>query len=196
MAVVALVAIYLSIDGQSNTVDAACVATSERAAALDGLAIGQLAAFRVASEPESLSEMVFETPDGNAISIADFEGRVILLNFWATWCVPCREEMPALNQLEAELGGEDFQVVAVSLDTTNTPDGPQDFLTEFEIDQLSLFVDPGARLLGDIRSIGLRGGLPTTILLDEHGCTLGVIEGPAEWAGPDAIALIEAAIAE
>lgn len=195
LVVVAAVAIYVTIDGQSNTADAACAAANERAATLDDNAVGQLAAFRVAAESELLSDLAFETPEGEPMTLADFSGRLVLLNFWATWCTPCREEMPSLNQLEAELGGDDFTVLTVSLDTSNTPAGPRDFFSEYAIDELGLYLDPDAGILSDMRVMGLRGGLPTTVLVDEDGCMLGVIEGPADWAGPDARNLIEAALA-
>lgn len=188
------VGIYVSLDAESNTADAACVDATPRAAGLDAHAIGQLAAFRVSTEPSSLADLAFQTPDGDAVTIGDFSGRLVLLNLWATWCGPCRAEMPALNELEAQLGSDAFEVVAVSLDVSNTPEGPRDFLTEFEIDELELFVDPSARVLNELRRIGIRGGLPTTILIDETGCTLGLVEGPAEWSGPDALNLIGAAI--
>ena len=198
LAVVAIgaLAIYVSLDAERNTADAACRDASTRAASLDQFAIGQLAGFRPASDSTSLAELSFQTPNGDELSIASFVGRVVLLNLWATWCAPCREEMPALNQLEAFLGGESFKILAVSVDTNNTPQGPQDFFADFEIDELDLYVDPSTWILADLRGIGARGGLPTTILLDEIGCILGIIEGPADWAGPDAVALIGAALAE
>lgn len=190
------VAIYLSLDAQSNTADAACAGATARAAALDEHAAGQLAAFRVATNSASMTDISFQTPEGEAMTLGDFTGRVVLLNLWATWCVPCREEMPALDALQETLGGDAFQVLPVSLDTTNSPDGPRDFYDEYGISALGLYVDPSARMLSDLRGIGIRGGLPTTILVDENGCTLGVIEGPADWAGPDALALLHAALGD
>jgi len=191
---VAAVAIYVTIDGQRNTADAACTATAERAAVIDDHAVGQLAGFRNVGESQLLSDIEFLNADGETVSIGDFSGQLVLLNFWATWCGPCREEMPALNQLEAELGGEGFKVVAVSLDTNDTPEGPRDFFDEHALTELDLYLDPTAGITSRMRSMGLLGGLPTTMLIDEGGCSLGVIEGPAEWAGPDAIGLIEAAL--
>lgn len=198
LAAVAVVAvgIYVSLDAQSNTADAACAGATARASELDPFAAGQLAAFRVASASASVTDLAFQTPEGEALTIGDFNGRLVLLNLWATWCAPCREEMPALDALEETLGGDAFEVVAVSLDTTDTPDGPRDFYTEYGIDSLRLYTDPTARMLSDLRGLGVRGGLPTTILVDEAGCTLGIIEGPADWAGPDALALLRTALGE
>ena len=194
VAVVA-VAIYLSIDAQSNTADAACNATPARAEALDAFAVGQMAAMRVVDEATSMAAVAFETPEGEARTLADFSGRIILLNLWATWCAPCREEMPALEYLNANLGGDAFQVLPISLDTTNTPEGPQAFYEEIGLTGLELYVDPSARLLSELRALGITPGLPTTVLLDEEGCMMGILQGPANWGTPDALALIGAAIA-
>jgi thiol-disulfide isomerase/thioredoxin len=191
---VAAVAIYVSLDAQSNTADAACAAATGRAAELDGLAVGQVAAFRVAGEPVSMAAIAFQTPEGDPITLRDFSGRLILLNIWATWCVPCREEMPALDALNTYYRGEEFEVVPVSLDTTNTPDGPIAFYADYGIESLGLYVDPSARLTNELRTRGITPGFPTSILLDEEGCMLGILQGPADWAGPDALALIGAAI--
>lgn len=190
----AAVAVYVTLDGQSNTADAACALASERASTLNPYATGQLAGFRVASNSRLIADLDFQTPEGEPRSIADFSGRVVLVNLWATWCGPCREEMPALDQLAATFAGDAFEIVPVSLDTSNTPTGPGAFFDEIGISSLDVYVDPTAAIFGDMRELGLLGGLPTTILVDETGCTLGVLEGPAEWAGPDGVALIEAAI--
>lgn len=198
LAVIAVVAvaIYVSIDAQSNTADAACAAAPARAEALDDYAVGQMAAFRVVSDAMSMAEVAFETPEGEGLTLADFSGRLVLLNLWATWCGPCREEMPALEYLNANLGSDAFQVLPVSLDTTDTPEGPQAFYEEIGLTGLGLYVDPSARLLSELRSLGITPGLPTSILLDEEGCIIGVLQGPANWGAQDAFALIEAAIGD
>lgn len=172
--------------------EANCELAPEAAAALDELATGDLAAFRVNTRPISLAALDFQTADGTPLSIADFAGRTILLNLWATWCVPCRVEMPALDRLQQQLGGDDFAVVAVSLDASEAS-RPRAFLDEIGIG-LDLYVDPRLGLLDDIRRIGAMGGLPTTILIDATGCQLGILEGPAEWDSPAAVRLITAAI--
>ncbi|MGV8840765.1 MAG: TlpA family protein disulfide reductase [Bauldia sp.] len=168
-----------------------CELTPEVAEALAPFAAGDLAAFRVNTQPISLAALDFQREDGTAVSIADFAGRTILLNLWATWCVPCRAEMPALDRLQQQRGGDDFAVVAVSLDNS-TADLPRGFLAEIGVG-LDLYVDPRLALLDDIRRIGAFGGLPTTILIDPAGCQLGILEGPAEWDSPAAIGLINAA---
>ncbi len=190
------VAIYVTLDAQSNIANAACAGTGEKAASLGQYSVGQLAAFRVTTDSSSMSDVRFQTPDGESLSIADFAGKTVLLNIWATWCPPCREEMPALNQLESALGGDSFAVVPVSLDTTNTPAGPEQFYADYALDHLTLYVDPTARMIDDLRRLGITAGFPTTILIAPNGCTMGVIQGPADWAGPDAQALMDAALAQ
>ena len=193
-AAVVAVAIYLSIDAQSNTADAACSDSRVQSEVLDQHAVGQMAAFRVVDDAASMAAVAFQTPDGEPRTIADFGDRIVLLNLWATWCGPCREEMPALEYLNENLGGDDFFVLPVSLDTTNTPEGPRDFYDEIGLTGLELYVDPSAGLLGELRNLGITPGLPTSILLNEEGCIMGVLQGPANWGGPDAIGLIGAAI--
>jgi len=212
---VGMVAIYVFGNGQGNTTpeaaatptvtgpaqlaaatpeqEANCERTPAAAAALDGLAAGDLAAFRINTRPISLAALDFRAEDGTPLSIADFAGKTILLNLWATWCVPCRVEMPALDRLQQQLGGDDFAVVAVSLDASEAS-RPRAFLDEIGLG-LDLYVDPRLGLLDDIRRIGAMGGLPTTILIDATGCQLGILEGPAEWDSPAAVRLITAAIA-
>lgn len=191
---VGAVAIYVSIDAQSNTADAACAAAPLRAEPLDEHAVGQMAAFRTESDPISMAEIGFQTPEGEPLTMADFAGRLVLLNMWATWCPPCREEMPALDRLEAEFGGEAFAVVAVATESENMPDGPVAFYADHDIEALGLYLDPTVRLIGELRVRGITPGFPTSILLDEEGCVLGILQGPADWAGPDAYRLIETAI--
>ncbi|MCW5713180.1 MAG: TlpA family protein disulfide reductase [Bauldia sp.] len=169
-----------------------CERAPAAAARLDALAVGDLAAFRINTRPISLAALDFQGEDGTPLTIADFAGRTILLNLWATWCVPCRAEMPALDRLQQQLGGDDFAVVAVSLDASDVS-RPRGFLDEIAVG-LDLYVDPRLGLLDDIRRIGAMGGLPTTILIDAAGCQLGILEGPAEWDSPAAVRLITAAI--
>jgi thiol-disulfide isomerase/thioredoxin len=119
----------------------------------------------------------------------------VLLNLWATWCVPCRKEMPTLDALEGRLGGAKFQVVAVNIDTRN-PDRPKAFLKEIGINKLAYYADPDAKTFQDLKAIGRAFGMPTTVLVDPQGCEIGTIAGPAEWASDDAVKLIKAALGE
>ena len=117
----------------------------------------------------------------------------MLVNLWATWCVPCREEMPALDKLQARLGGPDFEVVAINVDTRNA-DKPKAWLQQNEIHNLAYYADPTGKLLQVLQKSGHVVGLPTTLLVDASGCEIALLKGPAEWASPDAVAFIEAAL--
>jgi thiol-disulfide isomerase/thioredoxin len=187
-----LAAVYGIGAMQRNATDPACRASAELAGQLAPLARGEVAAINIASSPSRLPDLAFQDASGRPVKLADFGGRTVLLNLWATWCVPCRKEMPALDALQAKLGGETFQVVAVNIDTRNL-DKPKAWLGEVGIKQLGYYADPSAKVFQDLKVIGKALGMPTTLLIDPNGCELGVLAGPAEWASDDAIKLIEAA---
>jgi len=175
--------------------DAACRPAVELAKKLAPLAHGEVAAVNVAKQPLKLPDLSFQDASGKATSLAAWRGRTVLLNLWATWCVPCRKEMPMLDALQAKLGGPEFEVVAVNIDTRD-PDKPKAFLKDVGVKRLAYFADSTARTFQDLKDIGRAFGMPTTILVDPHGCELGTIAGPAEWASDDAVGLIQAALAK
>jgi thiol-disulfide isomerase/thioredoxin len=119
----------------------------------------------------------------------------VLFNLWATWCVPCRKEMPALAELQAKVGGPGFEVVAVNIDTRD-PQKPKAWLQEVGLgsDKLGYFADSSAKVFQDLREIGKAFGMPTTLLIDPQGCEIATLAGPAEWASEDALKLIRAAL--
>jgi len=117
----------------------------------------------------------------------------VLVNLWATWCVPCRKEMPALEGLQASLGGANFQVVAINIDTRD-PEKPKNFLKEANLTRLNYFSDQKAKVFQDLKAIGRALGMPTSVLVDPQGCEIATIAGPAEWASNDALKLIQAAV--
>jgi thiol-disulfide isomerase/thioredoxin len=190
------VAVYVTLAGQGNGGggDTACAAAAPRAAALDPLVGGELAAFRVARAPDDVSDLAFTAPDGSPTSLAAFAGRVALVNLWATWCAPCRYEMPSLSRLETALAGDDFAVVPVSVDIAE-PERSAEFLVSVGADNLPLYTDRTTEIYETVKARGLAIGLPVTLLVDRDGCRLGHINGPAEWDGADARRLIEAALA-
>ena len=188
-----LAAVYGIAAMQGNPSDPACRPAAELAKKLGPLAKGEVAAVGIAAEPKPLPELTFKDADGKPRTLADFKGRTVLLNLWATWCVPCRKEMPALDALQGKLGGEDFQVVAVNIDTRNL-DKPKAWLQEVGVNRLGYFADPSAKIFQDLKAIGKAFGMPTTLLVDRNGCELGTIAGPAEWASQDAVRLIETAL--
>jgi thiol-disulfide isomerase/thioredoxin len=153
------------------------------------LSQGQMAAFVFRKAPEGLPEVKFLDAAGKERSLADWRGKVVLLNLWATWCLPCRKEMPALDRLQREMGSDTFQVVAVSVDRTGL-DGARKFLADTGAEALALYADPTARMGSTLRA----AGLPATLLLDRQGREIGRLLGPAEWDGEDAKRLIAAAM--
>jgi thiol-disulfide isomerase/thioredoxin len=181
-------------EGGNAGADAACAAAPGAAAALDPLIGGEIAAFQLAREPRRHADLAFVDADGTPTSIAAFGGKVTLVNLWATWCAPCRAEMPALDRLQGALGGEKFAVVPVSIDTGD-PARPAAFLKEIGVENLPLYTDRTTEIFQELKQRGLAIGLPVTLLLDENGCGLGHMNGPAEWDSAEGRALIEAAIA-
>lgn len=179
--------------GAGSANDPACAADAETLARLKPLAKGEVAAMLVANAPRPIPDLGFEDGAGAKRRLADFRGKVVLLNLWATWCVPCRQEMPALDRLQQKFGGADFEVVAVSIDIRD-PSKPRKFLSEIGVKSLSFFVDPSGKIFQELRSVGRAVGMPTTLLLDRSGCEIGYLPGPAEWSSPDAEALIAAAL--
>jgi thiol-disulfide isomerase/thioredoxin len=170
-----------------------CRAAASTAAALDQLARGEVAAVQVEKRPKPAPPLAFRDADGKTHDIADFRGKTVLVNLWATWCVPCRREMPALDALEAKLGGDDFHVVAINIDTRNT-DKPHAWLKENGITRLAYYADPEAKAFQLLKEEGKAFGMPTTVIVDRDGCIVASLAGPAEWASDDALALIRAAL--
>ena len=143
--------------------------------------------------PKQLSSLAFKGPYGKPLSIGDFKGRTVLLNLWATWCVPCREEMPALDALQAKAGDAAFEVVAVNVDAGEDQGKRQRFLTDTGIKSLRDYSEPTMSLFNATKREGLALGLPVTLLIGKDGCLLAAMNGPANWAGADALKLIETA---
>jgi thiol-disulfide isomerase/thioredoxin len=153
------------------------------------LSRGQMAAFVFRKTPEELPAAKFQDASGAERTLADWRGKFVLLNLWATWCLPCRKEMPALDRLQREMGSDRFEVVAVSVDRTGL-DGAKKFLAEANAEKLALYADATARMGTTLRA----AGLPATILVDAEGREVGRLLGPAEWDGEDAKRLIRAVI--
>lgn len=185
-------AVYVNNANPDNVETAACTISDERRAALNAAATGEVAAFAVVDDPRPVPMMAFNDSDGNGRTMEDWRGQTVLFNLWATWCAPCREEMPALDRLQSELGGDDFEVVAVSIDTRESAD-PRGFLEEIEVQSLAFYHDNTADLFQNLRAEALAFGMPTTLLIDDENCLLGFLAGPAHWDSPDAVALMAAA---
>jgi thiol-disulfide isomerase/thioredoxin len=140
-----------------------------------------------------LPALAFKDASGAEKTLPAWRGRTVLLNLWATWCVPCRKEMPALDALQGKLGGPDFEVVAINIDTRD-PEKPKAWLKEVGVVKLAYYADNTSKVFQDLREIGKAFGMPTTLLVDRAGCELASLAGPAEWASEDALKLIAAAL--
>lgn len=178
---------------RNGTGDPVCRPALDLARRIAPLAHGEVAALTLASAPLRLPDLAFEDAGGQPHKLSDWRGKTVLVNLWATWCVPCRKEMPALDALEGKLGGDKFAVVAINIDTRD-PDKPKAFLQSAGLTRLGSFADPKAKVFQDLKGVGRAIGMPTSVLVDGAGCEIGTIAGPAEWASPDALALIEAAL--
>jgi thiol-disulfide isomerase/thioredoxin len=174
---------------------ASCPDTAASARRITPLVHGEVAALTPAAGPLLLPNVAFRDATGRERSLAEWHGRTVLLNLWATWCVPCRKEMPALDALQAKLGAPTFEVVAVNIDQRN-PEKPKAWLNEVGIKSLGYYSDPSGKVFTALKDVGLAFGMPTTILVDPHRCEIGAMAGPAEWASDDGVKLIEAALGQ
>lgn len=153
------------------------------------LAKGTMGAFIVNAAPSPLPDIAFFDGDGKPRTLKEWRGRVVLLNLWASWCRPCRSEMPALAKLQARLGGRDFEVLAISLDRKGIKTS-KPFLRGIGVRNLALYEDRSGKILDSLNE----PGLPTTLLVDREGRELGRLVGPALWDSQRAMALIERAL--
>jgi len=171
--------------------DPGCRPAVDLAAKLKPLVHGEVAALTMATQPLRIPDLSFSDAEGKTRKLSEFRGHPVLVNLWATWCVPCRREMPALDQLQTKLGGSKFDVVAINIDTRN-PEKPKAFLKSAGLTRLSYFYDESAKVFQDLKSVGRALGMPTSVLIDGAGCEIGTMAGPAEWQSDDAIKLITA----
>lgn len=143
----------------------------------------------VYDEPRVLPEIHFSDERGRDLTLADFRGRVVLLNVWATWCVPCRKEMPALDRLQAKLGGDDFVVIPLSIDRKGI-EAVRGFYREVGVEKLATYLDPSGK---GSRALAVPG-VPTTLLIDREGREVARKMGAAEWDGAEMVSLVERVI--
>ncbi|MEO1137016.1 MAG: TlpA disulfide reductase family protein [Pseudomonadota bacterium] len=153
------------------------------------LLAGEMADFTYTFPPRRAPDIPFQH-HGEDMTLSDFRGRAVLVNFWATWCAPCLKELPSLDALESELGGEKFQVVAIAADPRG-PEVAQAFLDRLEIEYLELYADPALRFAF---AIGGADVLPVSILYDAEGKEIGRLVGEADWSSPEARRLVESII--
>ncbi len=159
-------------------------------ATLEDLREGTMRKLLFHSEAQPVSQAVFTTPEGEEHTLADWQGKYVLLNFWATWCAPCRHEMPALDALQAEFGGDDFEVVTIATGR-NTLTGIKKFFAEPDddlppIENLPILLDPKSDLATDMAVLGL----PITVILNPEGEEIARMRGDAEWYSDSARAIV------
>ena len=146
---------------------------------------GALQGFVVHPQPKLVPEIHFQDREGRSRTLADFRGKVVLLNIWATWCGPCREEMPTLDRLQAKLGGQDFEVVALSIDRGGF-DAITKFFAEVGVQHLAMYLDSMTEAASTLSAVGL----PTSLLIDRDGSEIGRLIGPAKWDSPEMVEFI------
>ncbi len=174
---------------QPSAQTAAQPTTAKPATGANPLSTGDMITFVFRKTPEPMPDITFEDGTGAARTLSSFKGRVVLLNLWATWCAPCRKEMPALDRLQAEFGGDRFEVVALSVDRAGAA-ASKKFLDETKVANLKLYVESSSRSVGTLKA----AGLPTTILIDREGREVGRLAGAAEWDGEDAKRVIRSVL--
>jgi len=150
---------------------------------------GTLAKFQLDKQPKPLPELAFNDSDDKPLKLADYKGKVVLLNFWATWCAPCVKEMPSLDGLQAKIGKDKFVVLPLSLDGPSWPKVAP-FYHDKKLTNLGVYFDKSRKAMQAL-DVSI---LPTSILVDAQGRELGRLEGEADWEKPEALALMQAAI--
>ena len=181
----ALAALYTALVMGANT------GAAQDLDALTDIRAGDMRKLIVHSEPSRSSDAAFVSADGSEMTLAAYEGQFVVLNFWATWCAPCREEMPHLSALQEAVGGEDIQVVTIATGR-NPPPAIVAFFAEIGVDNLPLYRDPRQDLARDMGVLGL----PATLILDRNGFEIARLQGEANWADENALAMIEVLLAE
>jgi thiol-disulfide isomerase/thioredoxin len=176
-----------------NAEAAVCHDAVDTAKRITPLSRGEVAALTPAATPLHVPDLTFVDASGQSHTLADWRGRTVLLNLWATWCVPCRREMPALDALEAKLGSERFEVVAINIDPHDAKKA-RAWLDDNGVKRLGYYADQDGKALKGLKLIGRAFGMPTTLLIDPAGCEIGTMAGPAEWASDDGLRLITAAL--
>ena len=197
VAAVVILAVLAGVYGiehlRSNPAKEACEPAVKTAARLAPLARGEVAALTITRTPFLVPNVAFKDAEGREHRLSEWHGRTVLLNLWATWCVPCRREMPALDALEGDIGGPHFQVVAVNIDTRD-PQKPLAFLKEVGVSHLAYYADRSAKVFQELKMAGKAFGMPTTLIVDRSGCEIGEMAGPAAWSSADGVKFVSAAV--
>lgn len=185
-AIVGFVAVYASLTLRGNGELITEDTITEKSGHLNGQ---RLRAFIHHKTPKELPEFTFKDGSGNDVSLADFKGKVVVLNLWATWCLPCREEMPSLDNLKANFDEAAFDVVAISMDRGGAAK-PRKFYDDIRLKSLDLYYDPTTKAMFKLKAIGL----PATLLIDAMGREIGRLPGPAKWDSDAAFQIVKKAL--
>jgi thiol-disulfide isomerase/thioredoxin len=173
--------LYIALAAGANAADPADLAA---------LREGSMQKLVVHDTPQPVSDAAFTTPDGAEHRLSDWQGQVVVLNFWATWCAPCRVEMPMLDALQRDMGGPEFAVLPVATGR-NPPEGIRRFYDEAGITDLPVFLDPRQGLAREMAVLGL----PVTVVLNRQGQEVARLTGEADWNSPSARAIVAALVA-
>lgn len=173
-------ALYIGLGASANAADIA---------SLEALREGGMKKLVFHPEPVAVPETGFTDFDGAAMDLSQYEGKIVVLNFWATWCGPCKHEMPMLSALQSEMGGPDFDVVTLATGRNPAP-AMQRFFASVEVDNLPLHRDPQQAIA---RAMGVLG-LPTTVILNRQGQEVARMQGDADWSSDSAKAILRALI--
>ena len=184
--VIGFVAVYASLTLSGNGEKISDATNQQKYQKMQG---ERLRAFIFHKEPKPFDDFKFQDAFGKTRSLSEWRGKVVLLNLWATWCAPCREEMPSLDNLKKHFSNEKFDVVTISMDRGGVSK-PRKFFDEERIKYLDLFIDKTSRLMFQMKAVGL----PATILLDQQGREIGRMAGPAQWDSDRAIDLVKKAL--
>ncbi len=182
----AAIAIAASVFVNTSKADTADIPTMTQ---ISEMREGDMRKLNFHSAPKDTSSNTFISEDGTEVSLEDFRGKVILLNFWATWCAPCRHEMPMLSELQTQLGGDAFEVVTIATGRNMVP-AMKKFFSEIEVTNLPLHRDPKQMLARDMAVLGL----PATVIIDKNGKEIARLQGDADWSGENARAIVAALI--
>ena len=189
-------AITLWIGNSATPQASECPAQAETAGRIDAVAVGELAALSGTGEGRGYADMAFNDAAGQPLTVADFAGKKLLINFWASWCVPCREEMPALDALATRYNSESFMVLPINLDIGEGGlEKARKFLTDGQFANLPLYADSTFAAFERLKREAVAIGLPATLLVDDKACELAVLQGPAAWDTPNGHNVIEALLA-
>jgi thiol-disulfide isomerase/thioredoxin len=170
-----------------------CAPDPAAAKAVDAAATGQLAALNGTGTGRGYAGMSFVDKDGKPVKLSAFAGKTLLVNFWASWCIPCRAEMPALDKVAAQYNDDNFMVLPINLDLgAGGLDKARAFIAEGGFTHLPLYADPTFEAFKALQTSAVATGLPTSLLIDRKGCEVGVLQGPAVWDSPDGDAVIKA----